>query len=803
MPYALCAMRTRGPMLKNIFKIAFRDLLRQKAFALINIAGLATGIAACLLIVLFVRDEMSYEKFHPSADRIVRITYKFNNLQQGTAITNASSPNIVASWLKQNFTDVLQTTRLFRPYPRETYVSYGDKVFLETGQIFADSSFFDVFDGYRVLRGSLNEALFVPNSVIISGKIAEKYFGSEDPVGKYLTINNRTQWEVTAVLEEPAGKSHLVFDFVASDLGIASASNLIWDNPNYYTYALLSDSVSLWALEKSMNETLDSEVVSLGIQSLRDIHLNSRYVGELQPNSNVQHLFAFSFIALLILGIACTNYINLSTARSAERAKEVGMLKVLGVNRVSLFWKFLLEVVIEIVPALVLAVLMVQGSLPLFNQMMNKAVAITDIPFVTLLALFGLFLVLVSLSAGAYPAIVLSGLKPAEAVKGKFRGSRHGVRLRKILVVAQFSVSIFLIAGAIVLYRQMNFVQEKSLGYDKEHIVIAKLDRRGFSDRIDLLRNEFLTHPKVVDVGASAVSPVAVPRAGAGVQIKSIVDEARFVSVLAANRHFLATLGLPLIAGSNFTRDHTPGQERQFIVNETFVQRLNLSPEQALGTRVRVLFFGDDGGTIVGVVKNFHARSLHDDIEPLLIYQNPIGYSRLLVRLQPGNPQPVLQELEKIWKKIAPEYPFVYEFLDSEYDALYRQEQRAGGMIQIFTGLAILVACFGLYGLSSYSTIQRTKEIGVRKVLGATISSIVSMLSSEVLRLILVAFVLSVPFTFYFADKWLDDFAYRIALDWWIFGLAGLVAMLMALVTSIQQSIRAALTNPVQNLRYE
>jgi len=766
-------------MLKNHLKVALRNLRKHKGYSFINIAGLATGIACCLLIVLFVRDESSYEKFHPSAERVVRITYLFNNLQAGVATANASSPNIVASWLKENFPEVRHTTRLFRPYPQETYIAHKEKVFLETELVFADSNFFKVFDGYRARSGNLVVALAAPHTMVITSKMAKKYFGAEDPLGKYLKINNRTERQVTAVLEEPAGKSHLNFDFLASDLGIGHAYDMKWDSPNFYTYALLRDPAAARTLKQSMNSRLDSKVVELGVQPLRDIHLRSQLVGELQPNSNIRYLYAFSFIAILILAIACINYVNLATARATERAKEVGILKVMGVHRAALFWKFLFEVVIEIIPALILALVLVEATLPWFNQLTSKAVSLTDIPFIWLLGAFAILLIVVSLLAGAYPAFALSGFQPAQVVKGKFKASRHGVALRKTLVVLQFAVSIFLIGSAIVVYRQLQFVQEKSLGYDKEHVLIAKLDRPQFANKSDLLRNEFRALPQVAAVGASMISPLAVPVAGTGIHVKSVTDETRYVSILAVDQYFLATMGLPLIAGNNFTLAPAAGQERQLIVNETFVHRMNLTPEQALGTRVR------------------------SEIEPLLLYQNPRGYARLLIRLQPGNPQPAVQALERLWKKVAPEYPFVYEFLDREYDALYRLEQRVGTLVHVFTGLAILVACFGLYGLASYSTVQRTKEIGVRKVLGANVTSIVGMLSSEIFRLIVIAFVLAAPFTFYIADKWLSDFAYRIELEWWIFGMAALAATLMALLTNIQQSLRAALANPVEALRYE
>jgi putative ABC transport system permease protein len=538
-------------MLKNHLKVALRNLRKNKGYSFINIAGLAVGIACCLLIVLFVRDELSYEKFHPSAERIARITYQFNNLQAGVATNNASSPNIVASWLKENFAQVLRTTRLFRPYPQEVFVAHGERVFNETGFVFADSNFFKVFDGYRAKHGNLAAALAAPHTLVITAKMAEKYFGTEDPLGKYLKINHRTERQITAVLEEVAGKSHLTFDFLASDLGIGHAYDLKWDSPNFYTYALLRDPTAARTVASAMNARLDSRVVTLGVQSLRDIHLRSQLVGELQPNGSIRYVYVFSFIALLILVIACINYVNLATARATERAKEVGVLKVMGVHRSALFWKFLVEVFIEIIPALVLALVLVEVLLPWFNGLTSKAVSLNDIPFITMLGTFGMLLLVVSFLSGAYPALVLSGFQPAQVVKGKFETSQRGVALRKVLVVLQFSVSMFLISSVIVIYRQMQYVQDKNLGYNKEQIVVVKLDQPQFAGKIDLLRNEFRALSQVVEVGASMVSPLAVPVAGAGIRVESVTDETQNVSTMAINLHFLARMKLSVISGNN------------------------------------------------------------------------------------------------------------------------------------------------------------------------------------------------------------------------------------------------------------
>lgn len=790
-------------MARNFLKFALRALLKHKGFTALNIVGLAIGIASCLLIVLFVQDEFSYDRFHPSSKHIIRVTWDFFDRQKGITYQNASAPNILTSWLRENFPAVRQTTRLFQPFPASVAVAHGDRVFEETRFLYADSTFFRVFDGYEAEYGDLHTALTERQAIVLSAAAAQKYFGSGNPIGKYVRINNRIERRVTAVLREPKGKSHLTFDFLASDLDIKQAYDLRWDSPDYFSYAFLSAGTNLEEFRLAINKELGGGNVSLGVQRFEDIHLHSQRIGEMTPNSDIRFVYVFSFIAVLILVIACINYVNLATARAPGRAREVGMLKVVGADRRHLFWKFLLEAILGVLPALVLAQILVELSLPWFNGLTDKQVSMGDLPPMMLGGLLVGLLVVVSALAGVYPAAILSRYQPVEVLKGTFTASRSGIILRKGLVALQFSVSMFLMICAVIIYSQLTFLQEKNLGYEKEHLLTVKLDRESFQSKIDLLRTEFKASPHVVDVAASRVSPLSVPSAGTGIQLLSPVNENRFVSVLGANQHFVPTMNLPFLAGTNFTLEKSESGEHQFLVNETFVRSLNLTPDQVIGMRLRVYFLQQGTGTVVGVVGDFHTRSLHDVIEPLLLYQSSAGYASLLLRLSPGNPREALTELEGIWKKIAPEHPFAFRFLDQEYDALYRQERRAGLLVQVFTGLAILVACFGLYGLSSYTTIQRTKEIGIRKVLGASMESIVSLFSKEVLSLLALSFVVGVPVAWWVGQQWLQDFAYRVDLAWWMFGLAAGITALLALVTNAVQATKAALANPVKALRYE
>ena len=497
--------------MNDIFRFAFRAVRRNKGFTLLNITGLAIGVATCLLIILYVQDEFSYDRFHLSSKDIVRVTYNFFDRQKGVLYENASAPNIIPSWLKENFPVVKQTARLFRPYPPTVVISEGNRVFEENQFFYADSGFFRVFDGYEARYGDLHTALSEPETIVLSASMAQKYFGDENPVGKYLRYNNRSEFRVSAVLQEPSGKSHLMFDFLASDLGIGAANNLRWDSPNYFVYALLQPETQAESFRAAINKEIGNENVSLGIQRLEDIHLRSQLIGEAAPNSDIRYLYIFSVIAMLVLAIACINYVNLATARAPERAREVGMLKVVGADQRQLFWKFVLEAVFGVVPALLLAQILVEISLPWFNSLTNKQIAMGDVSTTTLAGVLLGLLVLVSALAGVYPALVMSRYQPIQVLKGKFSSQARGVILRKTLVGLQFTVSMFLMIGAVIMYSQLSFLQQKNLGYDKEQLLTLRMDRQAFQTKLDVLRNEFMATPYVADVAASMLSPLAVP----------------------------------------------------------------------------------------------------------------------------------------------------------------------------------------------------------------------------------------------------------------------------------------------------
>ena len=790
-------------MFRNLLKYSFRSLRKNKGTTFLNLTGLSVGIACCLLIMLFVNYELGYDKFHPSHDKIIRITNTVN--LRGKIYHNASDPNILKSWLVQNFGQVKYATRFFTPFSLEVGVAYKNNVFEESGFIYADKDFFNVFDGYKSLQGNLETALSGQGSIVITKKIAEKYFGSENPIGKKLKIKNKDIRTVTAVIKDPPSQSHFNPKLIASDAGMGIDKNLSWGSPNYFTYALLKDKKYVSTLEGSINKLLNSKIIHLVVQPLTDIHLHSNYTGELEQNGDIRYIYLFSAIALLILLVACINYINLTTARSVERAKEVGILKVVGAYEKDLFVKFLAETVLTIIPAIVIAHFVVEIIIPSFNSLTGRNISLSEIP-VTNLALFYLVIVsVVTALSGAYPALVLSGFKPVQVLKGKFKTSKNGILLRRVLVIMQFSVSVFLIIGTIVIYSQLHFLKEKNLGYNKEHILNLKIDRSTFNDvsKLELLKNELETFPEIKNAGASSFSPVSVPAAGWG--IKTFINgktEGRFVSLLGVDEGFIPTLNIKLISGRNFN-DIGDNTGFQYIVNEAYLKMTGLTSEQVLGTKMSVNYIPNSEGEVVGVVKNFNTRSLHNEIEPVAMLHGRVGFNTLLIKLAKGNPSTAISDIESAWKKLEPGHPFSYQFLDQAYDNLYKSEQKTEIILEIFAIIAILIASLGLYGLTTYAVILRAKEVSVRKVLGAKVSSIIFLFSKESLVLLLIGFVIASPVAYVLSKNWLANFAYHVQVVWWMFAVAVIGVAIITVLSGLERTVRVAYTNPANVLRNE
>ncbi|MEM1127741.1 MAG: ABC transporter permease, partial [Bacteroidota bacterium] len=684
-------------MLKNYLLIAVRTLRRQQGYAALNLAGLAVGIACGLFILLYIQDEVSYDRHHEGAEHIYRVHMDL----EGRDI--AVTPTIVAPLLTREFPEIQAATRL---YLGSGVVRYEDHVSDERAFYFADSTFFEVFT-HPFVHGSSNEALVRPQTVVLTASTAQRYFGAENPVGRSLLVDNQTEYEVTGVIEDLPSTSHYQFDFLASFTSQRFwAEQEIWNMANFYTYVRVPDAQAGEALATKIpdmiarREAAGDRAHPLHLMPLVDIHLRSTAEFELDPTGNIRYVYGFLTVGLLILLIACINYMNLATARSIRRAREVGVRKALGAFRGQLSRQFFAESVVLVGLALILALSAVATLREPFNQLTSKAVPSTFLadPMV-LLSVLGIGAV-VSLLAGSYPALMLSRFQPIEVLRGTLHGGRGGEGLRKLLVVAQFGISTVLIAGTAVVMTQLQFLQEQNLGFDKEHLVVLPLNDQTLSERYPSLKADLLRSPAVQAVSGINQVPGNLGWTD-GLWLPGMAeDEMQFTKGLPADADVVDGLGLTVIAGRAFSASSpVPDSANfQFIVNEALVQRAGWTVETAVGQPV---WIGGREGTVLGVVADFHFRSLREAIEPLAIWHDPSAVYNLAVRLTPGSQQAALAHLEATWAVHAAHRPFAYRFLDDVYDRLYRNEQQMGRLAGLFSGLAIFIACLGLLGLAA------------------------------------------------------------------------------------------------------
>ena len=804
-------------MIKNYLKIALRNLRKHKGYTFINITGLAVGLACCLLIVLFVRDELSYDRYHDNADQIYRIT--LDALLGEQEIHGPISPAPMAQALVSDFPEVVQATRLFT-FRDETLVRYEDNRFVEERFFFGDSTFFEVFT-FPFLQGDPETALVEPNTVVLTESTARKYFGQENPIGQTLRVNEQTDYEVTGVMADVPTNSHFHFDFLGSLGTLDNSRNPIWVSNNFRTYFILAEGHSPEALEAKfpamvenyagpqveqiLGITIDQFFASGGrfafqLQALTDVHLHSQLDFEIEPNGDITYVYAFSVVAFLILLIACINFMNLATARSANRAKEVGVRKVLGSNRRQLTLQFLMESMLLSVIALGVALVLAAVLLPVFNSLSGKALQIDYLDGFMLSGVIGLA-VLVGLLAGSYPAFFLASFSIVNVLKGQGTVGMKSSGLRSGLVVFQFVISIALMIGTAMVYRQVDFIQNKRLGFDKEHVIV--LERfNALGPQQQAFKQQIQQHPNVVAVAAANTLPGRSFGDTSFIPEGAPPEDIRNIHLLYTDFDLLETLNLELVDGRFFSRDFAT-DSTAIVLNEAAVKELGWT--EAVGKRlVSPSFSGGESQfiTVVGVVKDFHFESLRQAIGPLgMFIGRNLNY--LTVRIEPGDVTGTLAAFEAQWKTFAPEQPFTYSFLDRDVDALYQADQRTGSLFGTFALLAIMIACLGLFGLAAFTAEQRTKEIGVRKVLGASVGGIVLLLSKEFTKLVALAFVVAAPLAYFATNRWLQDFAFQADFSWWIFVLAGLAALAIAWLTVSYQSIRAALTNPVEALRYE
>jgi putative ABC transport system permease protein len=809
-------------MIRNYFKIAWRNLLRHRTFSALNIAGLAIGIATCLVILLFVADELSYDRFHEKADRIVRVV--FRGSVQGQRLNEADVMPPVAQALKADYPEVQEATRL-REYgvPR---VTVGNKIFRGDAFAFVDSNFFQVFT-LSFVRGDARTALVQPNTVVISRTAANRYFGSTDPIGKTLIFKDfNATLKITGVIEPVPANSHFHVDLFASMASSPEARQPSWMTSGFTTYLVLPPGYDYRRLEAKLPQVVEKYMgpqiqqglglslaqfrrngneIGFFLQPLTDIHLRSDFAQDLSPAGDIRSVYIFGAIALFMLLIACINFMNLSTASASKRAREVGIRKVMGSVRGELVRQFLLESLLLTAVALGLGVGLVYLALPVFNDLAGKNLRLDFGAHPGLLpGLLG-FGLLVGVLAGGYPAFFLSSFKPVAVLKGRTLATPNRGRkisLRSGLIVFQFFISITLTVCTTVVYRQLAFIQNKKLGYEKAQVLVLP-ETWMLGKKRGAYSQQLRQDPRVVSVSTSGYLPAgptysnnffAYPDAQSTQLVKTLRYE--------VDAEYIPTLGMQMAVGRNFS-PRFGTDSTGVIVNETAAKAFGWG-RQALG---HTLTHSDNEGRkttyqVIGVVKDFHFESLHERISPLVMTLGT-NAGTMIVKVSPRDIAGVVAAMERNWEEFKAEGPFAYSFLDERFQATYRAEQKAGQILGIFAGLTIFVACLGLFGLATFTAEQRTKEIGVRKVLGASVSSIVGLLSKDFLKLVLVAMVLAAPIAGYAMHRWLQDFAYRIDLEWWMFALAGLLAVIIALLTVSFQSVKAALMNPVKSLRSE
>lgn len=809
-------------MYRTYLKIAWRNLLKSKVYTLLNILGLAIGLSCFILISLYVLDELSYDRYHTKADRIYRINsdIKFGDSEMHMAET----PDVMGPILKKDYPEVEEFVRLYNNTGAQ-HLKKGESYLNEEKVVHADSSFFRVFS-CTPLAGDLNKALSTPNTVVLTESMALKYFGTKEVLGKPLENIRGQVFEITAVIEDMPANGHFQFDF------IFSMDNFPYEwesylSHNFDTYLLLKEGISAAGFQPRLDQYIADYAMSrigqmLNVKNIQeleasgnslaysltpitDIHLYSDRTSELSPSGNIQYVYIFSVVALFILLIACVNFMNLATARSAGRAREVGIRKVLGSQRGQLVIQFLTEATLMALLAMIIALALVVITLPYFNELAAKSISMQLIRQPQFLLFLLALPFLVGLLAGSYPAFFLSAFKPIQVLKGTLTMGAKGGYFRNVLVVFQFATSIMLIIGTMVVYQQLAYIQTKNLGFNKDQVLIVE-NTWVLENRAAAFKNEVLQMAGVHTGTFSGFLPINDSYRNN----QSFSKEAVMNSKSGFNMQrwqidydYLKTLGMELVAGRNFSSAFG-GDSSAVIINETTANMLGY--EDPVGKKLYQV--GDynsgavNGLEIIGVVKNFHFESMHQQIGPLcMVLKN---HSRMAsFKVDAAKIPALLAGIEAKWTAMASGMPFSYRFLDDDFDQMYRAEQQVGQITLIFTVLAIVVACLGLFGLSTFIAERRAKEIGIRKVLGASVEGLVQLLSKDFLRLVLIAFLIASPIAWWAMHHWLQDFAYRIALSWWIFAGAGVLALIIALATVSVQAIKAAMAKPVKNLRTE
>lgn len=794
-------------MIKNYLLLAFKNFRKQKLFSLINILGLTIGITCCLMLFLFILNEFSYDKFHKNGKDIFRIMRvgEINGEQREIPYLSAA----YAPALLNDFPDAIdKAVRVMRD---NDLISYKNISFNEKNVFLTDGNFFAVFS-FKLIKGDPATVLKDPNSIVLTESSAKKYFGNEEPIGKVLQFNKKQQLKVTGIAKDVPVNSHLQFEVVIPlELLRPTQPNWFTNFPNntLFTYIQLKPTADPGQLEKRFPAFMDKYMgkyyaetghkMGLTAKPLNDVYFSSDSFDSVK-HGNLKMVYIFMSIAILILIIACINFINLSTAKATERSKEVGLRKVLGAVKRQLVGQFILESVLFAAIACVLSIIILQLLMPAYTSLLGY-----QLPAIWANPWFYVFIlgviIIVGLLAGSYPALMLSSFSPIESLKGKLRIGKSGAFFRKALVVFQFGISVLLIICVVVIVTQMNYIKKADLGFNKEQTMIVRFDNVSIYEKRDQFKNELLSIPGVQNISMMSGEP------GGFHDQYSFEAQANPSAKYSFNTEFtdldfVKTLGLKIVAGRDFSESFGTDSLQAVLVNQTAAAKLGYSPEQAIGKWVKNINRDSVNRTIVGVVEDYHYASLKTAIGPLVI--SPGDDNRLaLVQLKSSDISSTIRNIKKMYATVASDYPFEYSFLDEKFDQQYRAESRQQSVLSIFSVIAIFIACLGLFGLSSYTAIKRTKEVGVRKVLGSSVENIVLLLSKDLLKPVLLGAAIAIPAAYYFMNKWLQGFAYRIEFHWWMFALALVIALLIALLTVGVQAVKAALANPTKSLRSE
>jgi putative ABC transport system permease protein len=803
-------------MLINYLKQTWRSITKHKTYSILNIIGLSAGLTCFAFIALWVSDELSYDKFNTNYDRIVRLV---STTKTETGIVeSAVSSAPMAKALKDDYPEVENTVRLDM---HEEIVEYKNQQVLQPGILLTDPSFFDVFS-YKLSRGNVTTALNEPYTIVLTQTTAKKYFGDADPMEKTLIIflkdstGRGASYKITGIMPDPPKNAHFTFSMLASFKTVEVADPDVltidgWGDASFYTYLLLKKGVDYKTFSNKITQfygphignlfNVWKPIYSYKLQPLSDIHLRSNLQYEIAPVGNITQVYIFFTIGVFILLLAGINYTNLATARAAGRAKETAVKKVAGAAKKQLIIQYLSESVITAFIALLLSLITCVLLQPSFNRLTGKELSLFSSPLL-LLFLLGVT-IFTGIISGIYPAIVLSAFKPAIVLKGSFKSSDKGILLRKTLVVSQFVITIILMTGIIIINAQMSFIQHKDLGYNKDALIYLAVN--GNADVIKgyaAFRNDLLSNPQISGMATSNSLIVGGLSSGGAETIDSRGNPLQVnTSRLRVDENYMNVYGIKLLAGKNFTGSSANDTTRQIILNEMAVKKFGWkTPEAAIGKPFKM---GDQQGMIIGVVNNFHYSSLQQPIAPLAIYPLQNHFSRITLKVDMRQTKQVIPFIQNTWKKHFAAALFDYDFVSRQIKRQYEAEERFTTIFFYFSVLSLLIACLGLYGLISYTIFQKTKEIGIRKVLGATANSIAAMLSAGFLKLVLLACFIAIPVAWFVMNKWLENFAYRVNISWWMFSAAGLIVVLIALITVSFQSVKAALANPVKSLRTE